>query len=543
MKTIQYFLAACLLFTFSFLLAQTKPGAPCQTCTCILQKARNAISGKEKSYENAIKFYNSARNNCPPDSLAAIDAAVVALFDEINGLLMKTEKALSEARKARDAEKSEQKEKLQAQEDALEQESLHKKARYDASLAQSKVDSLTNILDNLKNLYETVQLRDSSINWVERDSMILVEIGNIISQVQTIKNENQGSLSPITNDFQLNSKLIQGRGLLNNYFPQIWDVLLLPSDSISKDTSIIIREFSLILRESSSVSLKKLSKSSIQAIQRMLVFLGYPTSEKGGILIDGDYGSGLNFGFSLFLFENGLIKDNSLNGIDFTRATWQSEQTPLPELKLMPNQFLALLDSTKNAIETNNLIFRDKKMAINNLNHLHNRSAPDDLFVYNNFGDFARLASDSLSRELGISIYPPWLLAVIRQETGGVVRPRFESHLLSKLLTAYPDYSFKELRLRTTSFGLGQILGTNYRTVRASSATDMFYGSAFDQLLYIGRFLAKNREMAKVVIKNQPISEDFHTIGKYYNGPGYAKDNYHEKIQKYFNKYKRLFEN
>lgn len=99
MKIFPSILTMLFVLTPLFLSAQTK-GRPCASCTCILGKARAA--SKAKSYENAIKIYNSARNNCPPDSLAVIDASVVALFKEINGLLNRTEKALAAAKAARD---------------------------------------------------------------------------------------------------------------------------------------------------------------------------------------------------------------------------------------------------------------------------------------------------------------------------------------------------------------------------------------------------------------------------------------------------------
>ena len=46
------------------------------------------------------------------------------------------------------------------------------------------------------------------------------------------------------------------------------------------------------------------SESVINALQRLLIFLGYSTSSSGAYVIDGDFGRGTNLGVAQFQVEN-----------------------------------------------------------------------------------------------------------------------------------------------------------------------------------------------------------------------------------------------
>ena len=99
------------------------------------------------------------------------------------------------------------------------------------------------------------------------------------------------------------------------------------------------------------------------------------------------------------------------------------------------------------------------------------------------------------------------MLTIIKIETGGIVRPRFEQHWLTKLNKREPQTDLVELRYRSMSFGLGQVMGFNFKTVGAPSARAMFSSPLADQVLYVARFLATKRP--DVTAKRDPSQTDF----------------------------------
>ena len=65
-------------------------------------------------------------------------------------------------------------------------------------------------------------------------------------------------------------------------------------------------EFERLQRGDLSLTRQSAGESSIKAVQRLLVFLGYSTASTGAFLIDGDFGRGTNRGVAQFQFEHGL---------------------------------------------------------------------------------------------------------------------------------------------------------------------------------------------------------------------------------------------
>jgi hypothetical protein len=87
------------------------------------------------------------------------------------------------------------------------------------------------------------------------------------------------------------------------------------------------------------------------------------------------------------------------------------------------------------------------------------------------------------------------------------------------------------------SFGLGQILGVNYQKVGAESARAMFVSPLDEQVLFIARFLAS---LGSVVSRKNPSGQDFRDVARYYNGPGYAKHHYHERLARWFREFRSI---
>ncbi len=280
-------------------------------------------------------------------------------------------------------------------------------------------------------------------------------------------------------------------------------------------------------------------ESSIKAVQRLLIFLGYSTSASGAFAIDGDFGRGTNRAVAQFRFEHGLNGRISRDTLCYD-CTWRNASrniTIIPDVRLTVKTLETMLESTIRAIETNDVMCGSFDEAVFHLNAVQRRSLLSCRQIYERYGERVDQAVARLGDEQGINIQPEWILAIIKQETGGVVRPRFEQHLLTRYNRQEPGADFVELRYRSMSFGLGQILGVNFQRVGAPAARAMFVSPLDEQVLFVARFLALKRD---VVSRKNPSEQDFRTIAKYYNGPGYEAHHYHEGIARWFREFRTL---
>jgi hypothetical protein len=287
---------------------------------------------------------------------------------------------------------------------------------------------------------------------------------------------------------------------------------------------------------------KSAGESSIKAVQRLLFFLGYSTSSTGAFAIDGDFGRGTNRAVAQFRFEHGMTRQDFRKTLCYA-CNWQNARstiTTIPDVRLTVNTLEKMLDSTIQAIENNEVMCGSFKEAVYHLNNVHKRALLNCRQIFERYGTLVDRAVTGLANQRNINIRPEWILSIMRQETGGVVRPRFEQHLLTRYDRKEPGTDFVELRYRSMSFGLGQILGVNYKRVGAASARAMFVSPLDEQVLFIARFLAHKPSVASVVSRKNPSEQDFHTVAKYYNGPGYAKHHYHERIARWFREFRDI---
>lgn len=284
---------------------------------------------------------------------------------------------------------------------------------------------------------------------------------------------------------------------------------------------------------------KSAGESSIKAVQRLLFFLGYSTSSSGAFAIDGDFGRGTNRAVAQFRFERNMTKADFRQILCYD-CTWRNARakiTIIPDVRLTVKTLETMLDSALQAVETNEVMCGNFEEAIHHLNSVHLGTGFSCRQLLERYGHLVDQAVSQLGNERGITIRPEWVLSIMKQETGGVVRPRFEQHLLSRYNRKEPETDFAELRYRSMSFGLGQILGVNYRKVGALSARAMFISPLEEQVLFIARFLASR---PNVISKKNPSDQDFRDLAKYYNGPGYAKHHYHEGIARWFREFRSL---
>lgn len=132
------------------------------------------------------------------------------------------------------------------------------------------------------------------------------------------------------------------------------------------------------------------------------------------------------------------------------------------------------------------------------------------------------------------------LYAILLNETGakgfknGVIQQRFEIGTFNRLVKQHPEKSDAELRLLSTSWGIGQIMGFNYRAAGYEFISAMVDGFILSEDNQVKGFLnfckSSNSLMQQIRAKN------FAGIASIYNGPGYKKYQYDTKLKLNFNK-------
>ena len=94
----------------------------------------------------------------------------------------------------------------------------------------------------------------------------------------------------------------------------------------------------------------------------------------------------------------------------------------------------------------------------------------------------------------------------------------------------------RDSALQSASYGIGQVLGTNYKTCGYKTiddfVRDMNIGE-FKQLEIMMKFITANKKMYKALQQ-----EDFQTFARLYNGPAYATNNYDTKLAATANKFR-----
>ncbi len=293
--------------------------------------------------------------------------------------------------------------------------------------------------------------------------------------------------------------------------------------------------------EQNDITLNRTSvgEHAIKSVQRLLVFLGYSTGIRGGFVIDGDYGRGTNRGVAQFQFEHGLETPATRQSLCYqcTFSSAPANIVAIPDTTFDVNTLNTLLDAALASIDASEILFRDFEEAIFHLNAVHTGTMLDCTEMMKRYGEVTNRVVMRLKKEKDLDVRGEWILAIIRQETEGIARPRFEQHKLSKANDKQPTGDFSELRIRSMSIGLGQIMGSNYKKVGASSAKAMMYSPLEEQILFVGRYIARKKD---IVSKIEPTMEDFRGLARYYNGPSYEKQFYHERLRRWFDEFRSL---
>ena len=201
---------------------------------------------------------------------------------------------------------------------------------------------------------------------------------------------------------------------------------------------------------------KSAGELSIKAVQRLLFFLGYSTSSTGAFAIDGDFGRGTNRAVAQFRFEHGMTRQDFRKTLCY-KCNWQNARsniTTIPDVRLTVKTLKTMLDRTKRAIANNEVMCGSFNEAVYHLNNVHKRALLNCRKILKRYGTLVDRAVTGLANQRNINVRPEWVLSIMRQETGGVVRPRFEQHLLTRYDRKKPGVEFEELRYRSMSFGL-----------------------------------------------------------------------------------------
>jgi len=318
--------------------------------------------------------------------------------------------------------------------------------------------------------------------------------------------------------------------------PRLRRILTLP-DETAEGWAVDLERF-----ERGDVTLTRQSagEASIKAVQRLLIFLGYSTASTGAFLIDGDFGRGTNRAVAQFELEHALTKI-SRSELCYP-CTWQNASqkiVSIPDSKLTQTTLAKMLEVAQDMIDRRAVLCGSVDEATFHLDALHRRRLLSCAEIRTRYGKSVDDAIAAVAVE-GITISHFWLLAIIKQETSGIVRPRFEQHLLSRLNKTQKKVDFAELRHRSMSMGLGQILGDNFKIVKAASAQAMYSSTIAEQIAQIARFLSSSPRIVSIVRGDSPSEEDFRAVAKFYNGPGYEKHHYHESLARWFREFKVL---
>src|SRR5262245_61278990 len=179
---------------------------------------------------------------------------------------------------------------------------------------------------------------------------------------------------------------------------------------------------------------QSVGENSIKAIQRLLIFLGYSTAATGAFLIDGDFGRGTNRAVAQFQFEAGLTRGVTRDDLCYA-CTWQTavqKIAAIPDARLTPATLERMLHAAQRMLDEGAVLCGDLDEAALHLDALHRRRLLSCVEIKARYRKHVEQAVANVAVE-GIEISPLWPLAIIKQETSGIVRPRFEQHLLTRI--------------------------------------------------------------------------------------------------------------
>lgn len=158
-------------------------------------------------------------------------------------------------------------------------------------------------------------------------------------------------------------------------------------------------------------------------VQTLMIFLGLSTAASGGFLVGGEFGRGTNRGVAQFQVEEDLSRKISRDMLCYP-CRWNTasrliKTIPDATLTLATLQLMATLALER--CETGHIIAGDFDDAIFHLNALHKRLSLTCRQVLQRYAAHAENACEMLRVTEKISMRAEWVLAIITQETSGVM--------------------------------------------------------------------------------------------------------------------------
>lgn len=317
--------------------------------------------------------------------------------------------------------------------------------------------------------------------------------------------------------------------------PKIKRILTHPDDN----NSVWRADLDRFLAGDATLTRRSAGEAAIMAVQRLMIFLGYSTSSTGAFAVDGDFGPGTNRGVAQFKVDHGIGGNVSRQALCYPCA-WNTAKSligAIPNSTLTRAALVRMAETALERIRRGDIACGTFEDAIFHLDALHKSQFLNCRQILDRYGEHVRSACREIEEHHGARIRPEWILSVIRQETAGVIRPRFEQHWLSKLNGREPGEALPELRMRAMSMGLGQVMGFNYKRVGAESASHLYTAPVREQVAFVARFLVPK---ASTLILANPGDRQFREIARYYNGSQYEAHRYHEKLARWFKEFSLL---
>ena len=226
------------------------------------------------------------------------------------------------------------------------------------------------------------------------------------------------------------------------------------------------------------------------ALQRALVYLCYSTDMSGSAVIDGNVGAGTRRGATQFCKE-----------LQADRLDPASMLGVIEQKLLMAGEVVAQV----------NVEYLDRLQSMTVM-----PASETYMTYYQALVDSGDIAEMGLNQGLA--------LAIIQIETAGIGRVRFESHVWDRA-TSLDD---RERRFFSTSFGLFQIMGFNVD--RCGLPVDYLQdqGDLERQFEVFANFIGRDKALLDEFRSEKP---DYERIARHYNGPGFLKNNYHNKLK------------
>ena len=134
--------------------------------------------------------------------------------------------------------------------------------------------------------------------------------------------------------------------------------------------------------------------------------------------------------------------------------------------------------------------------------------------------------AEAIARNYPTICYPRWTKAYYKKG-----KAEYERYLLAAKID-------EECAMMATSWGMGQIMGFNYKAAGYSNIkhfVNAMYVSEKEQLLAMCNFIKSNKTMY-----NALVNEDWAKFAKLYNGPDYAVNKYDQKLKKAYDTYKNI---